>query len=289
MRGAILGDIIGSVYKTAGIKTKLFLPFSKASSVTIDSIMMVATARALVTWNKDLESLHEAMIRNMRRVGWKYLRTNDEIDSKFKKWLSSYEPEPYNSYDNGSALRGTPCGLVATSMEEALLLAKIATEVTHASAEAITGTQAVAAAIYLTKVGNSKEEIRQYIGQNFYALDLSLAEIRPNYRFNDTCEGSVPQAIVAFLESRNYEDAIRNAVSLGGDAPTMAAIAGSIAWSYYKFRNDGKMTADMDRLDGQTGRRIPADFYEISDGFRWRCWQIENGVCKTFIESLQNQ
>ena len=140
---------------------------------------------------------------------------------------------PYNSLGNGSAMRVSPCGVIASTIDEALKLAKESAKVTHNHPEGIKGAQATAAAIFLAKTGSSKNEIRDYITNTFYPLDFTLDEIRPAYCFNETCPGSVPQAIEAFLESINFEDAIRNAVSIGGDSDTIACIAGSIAWLYY--------------------------------------------------------
>lgn len=287
MYGAMIGDIIGSAYESTGIKTKRFLLFPINTSITDDSIMTVAVARALMSWNREKESLHDAMIRSMRKYGWKYPDPPGKYDIKFQKWLTSYGAARYNSCDNGSAMRVSPCGLLATSLEEAVELAHITTEVSHNTNEAIKGAMAVAAAVYLAKTGSSKEEIRQYIQDEFYPMNRPLDELRLTYQYDKSCQGSVPQAILAFLESRSYEDAIRNAISLGGDANTMATIAGSIAWSYYRFQNRGEMTADMKKLREQAEKYMPKEFMETEKLFKVFCWKTAkqaNQTNKGFIE-----
>lgn len=271
MYGAIIGDIIGSAYEFRRVKHKCFILFPLIASVTDDSIMTVAVAQALLEWQTRGGDLHDAMVRHMRQLGREYPNPVGDYGGRFKRWLRSHDPQPYKSCGNGSAMRVSPCGLLATSLEEALELAKISAEVTHNSYEGIKGAQAVAAAVYLAKTGCSKAEIRRYISKNFYPLNQTLAEIRPNYRFNGTCQGSVPQSIIAFLESGNYEDAIRNAVSLGGDADTMAAIAGSIAWSYYCCKNCGKPDANMEKLLQKAQKRMPRSFVRMAEAFAILC------------------
>lgn len=161
---------------------------------------------------------------------------------------------------------------MAGSLEEALELAKISAEVTHNHPEGIKGAQAVAAAIFLARTGRTKEEIREYIQANFYPLDRTLEEIRPDYSFDGTCQGSVPESIIAFLESESFEDAIRNTISLGGDADTMGAITGSIAWSYYLARNNGKLMEDMRILMENAEEYLPREFRDTIEEFRQACW-----------------
>ena len=169
-------------------------------------------------------------------------------------------------------MRVSPCGLMAGSLEEALELAKISAEVTHNHPEGIKGAQAVAAAIFLARTGRTKEEIREYIQANFYPLDRTLEEIRPDYSFDGTCQGSVPESIIAFLESESFEDAIRNTISLGGDADTMGAITGSIAWSYYLARNNGKLMEDMRILMENAEEYLPREFRDTIEELRQACW-----------------
>lgn len=232
MLGAIIGDIVGSKYEFDNIKTKDFFFVSKGCTFTDDTVMTVAVARALIRMDKERCFFKAALVEEMKSLGNKY--NNAGYGGRFYLWLFGDDTEPYYSFGNGSAMRVSPCGYYAKTMEEALNLAKESAEVTHNHPEGIKGAQAVAAAIFLAKNKSSKEEIREYIEKEFYPLERTLDEIRPDYEFNETCQGSVPEAITAFLESENFEDAIRNAVSLGGDSDTIAAIAGSIAFAFYK-------------------------------------------------------
>ena len=232
MYGAIIGDIVGSVYEFNNIKTKKFPFFSERSIYTDDSIMTIAVAKSLMESRDNQSSFKEVLIKNMREYGRKYPHAG--YGGMFAQWLISDNPVPYNSFGNGSAMRVSPCGLIAVTLQEALDLARASAEVTHNHPEGIKGAQATAAAIFLAKYGKSKDEIKEYIESNFYMLDKSLDDIRPRYSFNETCQETVPQAIIAFLESEGYEDAIRNAISLGGDSDTLAAITGSIAWAFYR-------------------------------------------------------
>lgn len=289
MYGAIIGDIVGSRYEFKRIKTKRFPLFPLFCDVTDDSIMTVAVARALMEWQEEGGDLHDVMVIHMRKLGHEYPNPVGSYGRYFKQWLRSYDPKPYKSCGNGSAMRVSPCGLLATSLEEALYLAKISAEVTHNSYEGIKGAKAIAAAIYLAKTGHSKDEIRRYISKNFYQLNKTLAEIRPTYRFNGTCQGSVPQSIIAFLEAENYEDAIRNAVSLGGDTDTMAAIAGSIAWSYYKAQNAGNMDANMKRLLRKAQKRIPEEFVRTAEEFAILCNNKQTQIAEQFPEEKEER
>ena len=204
----------------------------------------------------------------MTEAGRRYPDPVGGYGNRFKTWLFSNDPQPYNSCGNGSAMRVSPCGLMAQSLEEALDLAKQSAEVTHNHPEGIKGAQAVAAAVYLAKSGAAKEEIGAYIRESFYPLDRTLDEIRPKYRFDGTCQGSVPESIQAFLESADFEAAIRNVISLGGDADTMGAITGSIAWAYYG--RDG-ITPDMQLLREQAENYIPQELVDCTDDFRGFC------------------
>ena len=227
MYGAIIGDIVGSKYEFNNIRRKDFPFVSLGCSYTDDSIMTVAVAKALLNGCD--------FTKEMQVLGRAYPHPQGAYGGRFSAWLHSADPQPYNSYGNGSAMRVSPCGLIAVTLDEALLLAKASAEVTHDHPEGIKGAQAVAAAVFLAKTNHSKEEIRDYIREHFYPLDRTLDEIRPDYRFYESCQRTVPEAIQAFLESTDFMDAIRNAVSLGGDSDTIGAITGSIAWSYYRF------------------------------------------------------
>ena len=237
MYGAIIGDIVGSKYEFRPIKTKDFPFVSRGCGFTDDTVMTIAVARALMKTRKwhlhcDYQPFKETLIAEMQDLGRRY--PNAGYGGMFASWLESPDPAPYNSYGNGSAMRVSPCGLYAYGLYEALELAKASAEVTHNHPEGVRGAQAVAACIFLAKAGKTKKEIRGFVEDNFYKPLPSVDDIRPGYTFDVTCQGSVPEAIACFLESTSYEDAVRNAVSLGGDADTQAAIAGSIAWMYYR-------------------------------------------------------
>lgn len=231
MFGAIIGDIVGSIYEFNNIKTKDFPLFKERCSYTDDTVMTLAVAQALLKAREQQRDFKEILVQEMQNFGKRY--PGRGYGCGFASWLDSNNPKPYNSYGNGSAMRVSPCGLMAVTLSEALSLAKASAEVTHNHPEGVKGAQAVAGAIFLAKCRKSKEEIKSFIETNFYDLDKTLDEIRPTYYFNETCQETVPQAIQAFLESDNFEDAIRNAISLGGDSDTLAAITGSIAWTFY--------------------------------------------------------
>ena len=167
----------------------------------------------------------------MQALGRKYPAAG--YGGRFRRWLISAEPAPYHSFGNGAAMRVSPCAWAAGSLEEARTLARAVTEVTHDHPEGLKGAEAAAVAAYLALHGKSIPEIRAKIVENYYPLDFTLDDIRPEYSFDVSCQGSVPQAIVAFLESTGFEDAIRNAISIGGDSDTIAAIAGGIAGAFY--------------------------------------------------------
>ena len=171
-------------------------------------------------------------------------------------------------------MRVSPCGLVAVTMDEALALARASACVSHNHPEGIKGAEAVSAAVFLAKSGKSKEEIRQYVSEHYYNLDFTLDSIRDSYQFDGSCQGSVPQAIVAFLESENFEDAIRNAISIGGDCDTTGAITGSIAWIYYAGYGNwatNRFDSSMQKIKTQAMTYLPKEFIDIADEFRDVC------------------
>lgn len=233
MYGAIIGDIVGSRFEFNNIKTKDFKFFHEDCSFTDDSVMTIAVAKALHESKKNnYADLKEQCIKWMQEIGRRYPYCG--YGGRFYKWvLIDDNPLPYNSFGNGSAMRTSECGMIAISLEEALTLAEICASVSHNHPEGIKGAKATSACIYLAKTGKSKEEIRKYVEDNFYPLDFTIDEIRPTYRFNETCQGTVPEAIECFLESTSYEDAIRNCISIGGDCDTSGAICGGIAEAYY--------------------------------------------------------
>ena len=269
MLGAIIGDIVGSKYEFDNIKTKEFSFVSRGCTFTDDTVMTVAVARALIRMHRDGYFFKAALVEEMKFLGNKY--RNAGYGGRFSLWLMiGDDAEPYNSYGNGSAMRVSPCGFYANSLSEALKLAKESAEVTHNHSEGIKGAQAVAAAIFLAKTKKSKQEIREYIEENFYPLTKTLDGIRPTYEFDVTCQGSVPEAITAFLESENFEDAIRNAVSIGGDSDTIAAIAGSIAFAFYK--NDSVEWKEYEHALGMlAGLFTPSDLMQTVGEFDAIC------------------
>ena len=233
MLGAIIGDIAGSRFEWNNTKSKKFelLSHIKGCKVTDDSIMSLAVAQAILDSNGDTAALNQHAVTRMRELGRKYPHAGYGGD--FHKWIYDINPHPYNSWGNGAAMRVSPCGFAATSLDEAKTFAKAVTEVTHNHPEGIKGAEATAVAVYLARSGKSMIEIRDYIETHYYRIKFKLADIRANYTFDVSCQGSVPQALEAFFESTSFEDAIRNAVSIGGDSDTIAAITGGIAEAYY--------------------------------------------------------
>lgn len=232
MYGAILGDIIGSPYEfDMGSKTKDFPLFSDKSHFTDDTVITIAVAEAFMGAPEDEGIIRQRLVAAMQKWGHRYPRAGYGL--RFLDWLDCDDPQPYNSFGNGSAMRVSPCAWAVDSLEKVERLAKWSAEVTHDHPDAIKGAQAVAAAIFLARTGAQKAQIRQYIEEKYYDLRFTLDEIRPGYSFDVSCEGSVPQAIVSFLEAEDFADAIRNAISLGGDGDTQACIAGAIAEAYY--------------------------------------------------------
>lgn len=248
--GAVIGDIIGSRFEWNNHKSRNFNLFTSANKFTDDTVMTIAVADWLL---HDL-SLTDAM------QSWAAKYPQSGYGGKFKQWLFIWENKiPYNSCGNGSGMRVSPCGYFAQTLEEALALAKKSAEVTHNHPEGIKGAQAIAASIFLARQQTPKEEIRNYIESAFgYNLHRTCDEIRPLYEFNETCQGSCPEAIIAFLESTNYESAIRLAISLGGDSDTIACMAGGIAAAYYGIPSS---------IIGRARFYLPNDMLAIIDEF----------------------
>jgi len=248
--GAIAGDVIGSCYEFNNIKHMDFELFKNDSEFTDDTVLTIATMDVLNKKSKNYgykEAYHEFGIAYPTSYG-----------SSFKDWLYDYENEqkPYNSYGNGSAMRVSPVAWAFDNLEAVLKEAERSAEVTHNHPEGIKGAQATAAAVYMARTGKSKEEIKSFISEKFcYNLNRTIDEIRPSYRFDVTCQGSVPEAIIAFLESTDFENAIRLAVSLGGDSDTIACIAGAISEAYYKKIPDYIATTVL--------KKLPLEFLEI--------------------------
>ena len=238
--GAIIGDIVGSRFEFNNYRKKDFDFFSEDCFFTDDTVMTLAVAKA-INENDNIEKLSEEVVNFMQAIGRPYPHCG--YGGRFYGWIYSNYPQPYNSFGNGSAMRVASCGEKARTLEEAKRLSYEVTRVTHNHYEGIKGAEATAVCIYLAKVGKSKEEIGDYIRKNYYKLEFTIDEIRPTYKFNETCQDTVPQAIQAFLESKSFEDAIRIAISVGGDSDTLTAITGSIAGAYYGVPSTLEQTA----------------------------------------------
>nr|WP_072514081.1 ADP-ribosylglycohydrolase family protein [Ndongobacter massiliensis] len=263
MIGAILGDIVGSAFEFSPIKTKDFPLFSPHSDYTDDSLMTLAVGMALENAQRtqkelDTDFLQAQFMRSMQMIGRRYPHPTGGYGASFFQWLQSANPTPYNSWGNGAAMRVSPCGDFADSLEQALFFARQSALVSHNHPEGIKGAQATAAAVYLAKIGKSKAAIREYVQNTFYTFIPSIEEIRPSYRFDPSCQGTVPQALAAFFEATDFEDALRNAVSLGGDSDTLGAITGAVAWSYYIRSSDARKS--MRSLAQHALSLLPAEF-----------------------------
>ena len=272
MYGAILGDIIGSPFEfDRGNKTKEFDLFTKGCDFTDDSVMTIAVGEALLAVGTEaaVKKIEEAVVTNMQDWGKRYPYAG--YGGRFRYWLRESNSKPYGSYGNGSAMRVSAAGWLYDSLERTREVARATANVTHNHPEGIKGAEATASAIYMARNGFSKEEIKEYIEREFhYNLDRTLDEIRPGYHMDETCQRTVPEAIIAFLESKDFEDAIRNAVSLGGDTDTLGAITGSIAEAFYGIPavliaecrsriDEGLMTDVLDEFDHTLGRDKNAD------------------------------
>ncbi|MBQ3732263.1 MAG: ADP-ribosylglycohydrolase family protein [Muribaculaceae bacterium] len=225
MIGAIAGDIIGSAYEFNPTRDHDFELFTPESTFTDDTVLTMANALWLLD---DEQHSPERLVRIMLDMCRKY--PDRGYGGRFARWIYDGDPQPYNSFGNGSAMRVSPVGYYARTLDEAMELAKISAEVTHNHPEGIKGAQATAAAIFLARQGKSKKEIREFVEKIFhYDLSRTLEEIRPTFTFDETCQRTVPEAITCFMEGKDYEDVVRLSVALAGDADTIAAIAGSIS------------------------------------------------------------
>ena len=236
MIGAIIGDIVGSRFEWHNHRSKEFELFTPKCFTTDDSIMTLAIGEALMRSRPDWSDLGAQAVRCMQAIGRPYPHCG--YGGRFYEWMYSDHPHPYRSYGNGAAMRVSACGFVAGSLEEAKVLSKTVTKVTHNHPEGIKGAEATTVAIYMARNGSSMAEIREVIDRDYYPMNFTLDVIRPTYRFNETCQGTVPQALMAFFESTGFEDAIRNAISVGGDSDTLAAITGGVAQAYYGVPGD---------------------------------------------------
>lgn len=248
--GAIAGDVIGSIYEWNNNKTTDFPLFTNRSRFTDDTVLTMAVTDCILN--------QKPFNENLAAYGRAY--PNAGFGKFFKEWMYGTELQPYGSFGNGSAMRISPVGFAFDTLEETLAVAKQAASATHNSEEGIRGAQAVGSAIFLARMGKSKADIKTYIETTFgYNLDFTLDEIRPTYTFEVRCDGSVPQAIRAFLESTDYENAVRLAISIGGDTDTIGCMAGGIAAAFYK-----DIPAEI--TEGVL-RRLPIEFHELLEQF----------------------
>ncbi len=254
MIGAIAGDMIGAPYERFGIKCKDF--DIVVAEFTDDTVLTVAVADVLLNEGDFAETIKQYARRYPHRG----------YGGSFQQWIWAPENKPYGSFGNGSAMRVSPVGFAFDTVEDVLRCAERSAEVTHNHPEGIRGAQAVALAVYLARTGSSKADIRTEMAGRFgYDMDRTVDGIRPGYRFDVSCQGSVPESIISFLESTSYEDAIKNAISLGGDADTMACIAGGIAQAYYRH-----IPAS---IVGQVQEKLAQDLLAIAEQFsaKYKC------------------
>ncbi|MBW1805689.1 MAG: ADP-ribosylglycohydrolase family protein [Deltaproteobacteria bacterium] len=250
MIGAITGDIIGSVYEGYGIKTKEFPLFDPRCRFTDDTVLTIAVAKAI------LDNIDYTIA--VKEIGRKY--PNAGYGGTFIQWLFSDDSEPYNSWGNGSAMRVSPVGFAFNTREKVLEEAKKTAEITHNHPEGIKGAQATALSVFLARTGHAKSRIKDDLQTTFgYDLDRTINEIRPAYSFDVSCQGSVPESIIAFLDSDSFEDAVRNAISLGGDSDTMACIAGAVAEAHYG--------GVPEEIVGKVKKLVTEDLWNITESF----------------------
>jgi ADP-ribosylglycohydrolase len=256
--GAVIGDIVGSTHEFLQTKSTDFDFYTDNNHCTDDTIMTIAVAEWLISTPQPIGN--DTLPTIMRKWGKKYPWAG--YGRMFHRWLmSDYEADqrPYNSFGNGAGMRVSACGFFAKSLDEALHLAKLSAEVSHNHPEGIKGAQAIASAIFLARQHQPKENIREYIARQFdYDMDRSCDSIRPDYEFDETCQGSCPEAIIAFLESTDFEDAIRLAISLGGDSDRIGAMTGGIAAAYYGIPDD---------IAHKALEYIPGDMIEVLNLF----------------------
>ena len=252
MIGAIVGDIAGSRFEWHNRKSKRFT-FLKGKHesrhpccFTDDSVMTLAVAAAIMKWREagggSYSALSAEAVMSMQEFGRRYPRAG--YGGAFRRWLHDDCPQPYNSWGNGAAMRVSACGWAGRTLDEVRAMSRAVTEVTHNHPEGIKGAEATAVATFLARTGKSMDEIKEVVLRDYYPLDFTLDEIRPSYEFDVSCQGSVPQALEAFFESSSFEDAIRNAISIGGDSDTIGAICGAVAGAFYGVPDDIRAKAE---------------------------------------------
>lgn len=248
MLGAIIGDIVGSRFEWDNYRAKDFEFYTSKCFATDDSIMTISLAKAILISKPDFSDLEENAIKCMQDIGRHYPGCG--YGGSFYHWIFTDNPKPYNSFGNGAAMRVSAAGFAARSLEETKLLSHKITVVSHNHPEGLKGAEATAVAIYLARTGSSISDIKDYIDKNYYPMDFTIDEIRDSYEFNETCQNTVPQALMAFFEAKSFEDAIRNAISIGGDSDTVAAICGGVAEAYFGIPEDIR-TKGLSYLDSR--------------------------------------
>jgi type I restriction enzyme M protein len=264
--GAIVGDIAGSRFEWLNCKSKDFTFMvgqhegAEPCSFTDDTVMTLAIADAIMKWrggsDNSYGSLSGCAIKSMQAFGRRY--PNAGYGGSFMAWLQDKNPRPYNSWGNGAAMRVSACGWAGWTLDEVKAMSRAVTEVTHNHPEGIRGAEATAVATFLAHSGKTMAEIRKVVARDYYRLNFSLDEIRESYKFDVSCQGSVPQALEAFFESTSFEDAIRNAISIGGDSDTIGAICGAVAGAYYGVPSD---------IRAKTETFLPPDLLETLHAF----------------------
>lgn len=258
MLGAIIGDIVGSIYEFDNIRTKNFNLFSPNCFFTDDTVMTIAIYKALKKSKLfKYRNLQKQTIKQLQIYGKLY--PNMSYGTSFKHWLNTKNPTPYNSYGNGSAMRVSPVAYFAKSIDEVKNLSYQVSVISHNHEEGIKGAEATAIAIWLALNKYSKEQIKNYIQENYYSLDFEYEDLVKNYRFNETCQNTVPQAIYCFLLSESFKDCLRTSISIGGDSDTLCAISCAIAEAYYGIPEDIKFKA-LQYLD----KKLFADYKEFN-------------------------
>ena len=260
MKGAIIGDIVGSVYEWHNIKTKEFPLFQKHSTFTDDTVMTCAVAKAFLEAEKDDAPIVEHMTRSMQELGRK--NPHRGYGGRFGRWIYDENPQPYNSLGNGAAMRASPAGFLGKTVEDAYELGELTAMPTHDHPEGLKAAGVTAALIWLARHDADKDELYRY-ASNQYAIP-NLDTIRPTYQFDVTCMGTMPVALAAFFESDSFEDAIRNAISVGGDSDTIGAITGSIAETYYGVPEE---------IWQEARSRLSDELAEIVDEFYAHRWE----------------
>ena len=252
MIGAIVGDIAGSRFEWHNRKSKRFTLLKSGDEsrhlcrFTDDTVMTLAIANAFLRWRESGDGSYAALsaeaVRQMQAFGRRFPRAG--YGGAFQRWLRDDNPQPYNSWGNGSAMRVSACGWAGRTLDEVKAMSRAVTEVTHNHPEGIKGAEAAAVATFLARMGTPKNVIKEVVLRDYYPIDFTLDEIRPGYSFDVSCQGSVPQALEAFFESTSFEDAIRNAISIGGDSDTIGAICGAVAGAYYGVPADIRNKAE---------------------------------------------